>query len=126
MARGIEFSNIRIFEREMSRMPNFALHELAHAYHHRVLRLSFGSLEIAAAHARAKAGGAYASVARRHGDGLSETREAAYALTNPQEFFAETSEAFFSRNDFFPFSAPDLKQHDPETYELLAKLWGVR
>jgi hypothetical protein len=31
MAGAIEFSNIPIFEREMDRMPNFALHELAHA-----------------------------------------------------------------------------------------------
>ncbi len=37
MAKGIEFTNIRIFEAETRRMPNFALHELAHAYHDRVL-----------------------------------------------------------------------------------------
>ena len=30
MAKGIEFTNIRIFEREVNRMPNFVLHELAH------------------------------------------------------------------------------------------------
>ena len=31
------------------------------------------------------------------------TLDRAYALVNPMEYFAETTEAFFSRNDFFPF-----------------------
>lgn len=126
MARAVEFTNIGIFEREMSRMPNFALHELAHAYHHRVLRLSFGNPEILAAHARAKAGGTYDLVARRFGNGRPETRERAYALTTPQEFFAETTEAFFSHNDYFPFTLEDLQRHDPETRALLEILWGTK
>lgn len=37
MEKVVEFTNVRIFERETKRMPNFALHELAHAYHDRVL-----------------------------------------------------------------------------------------
>ena len=45
-------------------------------------------------------------------------------MTKPQEFFAETSEAFFSRNDFFPFTRDELKKHDPEMFALLTKLWG--
>ena len=48
----------------------------------------------------------------------------AYALNNPQEYFAESTEAYFSRNDFFPFTRDDLIRHDPETARLLAKLWG--
>ena len=31
----------------------------------------------------------------------------------------------FSRNDFFPFTRDELKQHDPGMEQLLAKLWGV-
>jgi Mlc titration factor MtfA (ptsG expression regulator) len=45
-------------------------------------------------------------------------------MTNPMEYFAETTEAFFSRNDFFPFTRDELKQHDPEMEKLLARLWG--
>ena len=41
------------------------------------------------------------------------------------EYFAETSEAFFNRNDFFPFTHTELKQHDPEMFALLEGLWGV-
>ena len=49
----------------------------------------------------------------------------AYAMTTPQEYFAESSEAYFSRNDFFPFTRDELKKHDPEIFKLLEKLWGV-
>jgi hypothetical protein len=41
------------------------------------------------------------------------------------EYFAETTEAFFSRNDFYPFNRAELRQADPEMEELLGKLWGV-
>jgi hypothetical protein len=126
MAKGVEFTNIRIFEREMNRMPNFALHELAHAYHDRVLPQGFDNPEIKAAFERARAGGKYDRVERWHGNGKPNTFERAYAMTDPQEFFAENTEAFFSRNDFFPFTRDELKQHDPETFALLEKLWSYR
>ncbi len=125
MARGVEFSGVHDFEAEMKRMPNFALHELAHAYHHRVLKGGFDNTEIKAAYERAKAAGKYERVERWHGNGRPNTFERAYAMTNPMEYFAETTEAFFSRNDFFPFTRDELKQHDPEMFVLLARLWGV-
>ena len=50
----------------------------------------------------------------------------AYALTNPAEYFAETSEAFFSTNDFFPFVRKELERIDPHGCAMLARLWGVR
>src|SRR6185437_16062338 len=101
MARGIEFTNVRIFEAETRRMPSFALHELAHAYHDQVLR--FDNAEIKAAYERAKSAGTYERVEQRFGDGRSAEARA-YALANPREYFAETAEAFFSRNDFYPFT----------------------
>ena len=58
MVKGVEFTNIRTFEAEARRMPNFALHELAHAYHDRVL--GFENPEIEAAYQRALAAGATA------------------------------------------------------------------
>ena len=116
MAKSVEFTNVRIFEAETRRMPNFALHELAHAYHDRVLAKGFANPEVKAAYERAKASGKYDRVERRHGNGQPNTFERAYAMTNPMEFFAEASEAFFSRNDFFPFMRDELKQHDPEMF----------
>lgn len=125
MVKGIEFTDIRNFEAEMRRMPNFTLHELAHAYHDRVLDGGFANAEIKAAYARAKASKSYDRVERWHGNGRTNTFERAYAMTDPMEYFAETTEAFFSRNDFFPFNRAELKQHDPEMEQLLARLWGV-
>jgi hypothetical protein len=125
MVKGVEFSNIRIFEQEMNRMPNFTLHELAHAYQDRVLPQGFENLEIKVAFERAKASGKYDRVEQWHGNGLPNTFGKAYAMTNPMEYFAETSESFFSRNDFFPFTRDELKQHDPEMFLLLGKLWGT-
>lgn len=124
MAKGVEFSNIDIFERETRRMPNFALHELAHAYHDRVLADGHNNAEIKSAFEKAKASGLYNRVERKDANGRS-TFEKAYAMVSPAEYFAETSEAFFSTNDFFPFIKQELKRHDPEMNALLAKLWGT-
>lgn len=123
MAKGVEFSNIPSFEQEVNRMPNFALHELAHAYHSRVIEGGFDNAEIKAAYDKAKAGGSYDKVERWHGNGKPNTHERAYAMTNPQEYFAECTEAFFAKNDFFPFAKDELKKHDPEMFQLLSQLW---
>ena len=123
MAKGVEFTNVRIFEAETRRMPNFSLHELAHAYHDRVLAGGFGNAEIKAAYEKAKAGGTYDRVERRDSEGGTRM-DRAYAMTNPQEYFAETTEAFFTHNDFFPYTRDELKQHDPEMFSELEKLWS--
>ncbi len=124
MAKAVEFTNVRIFERETKRMPNFALHELAHAYHDRVLSEGFGNHQIKAALENAKAKGLYDRVEQRFGDGRSANVRA-YAITNPLEYFAECSEAFFSTNYFFPFTREQLEKHDPEMFALLKTLWSV-
>jgi hypothetical protein len=125
MEKGVEFTNIPIFEAEVRRMPNFALHELAHAYHDRNLPHGFRNAEVAAAFERARASGTYDRVERR--DAAGRTRiDRAYAVTNPQEYFAEMSEAFFSRNDFFPYCREELERHDPTACRMLERLWGCR
>jgi len=60
---------------------------------------------------------------QRHDARRRVTIERAYAMTNPQEYFAETTEAFFGTNDFFPFTRDELKKLDPEMFALLEKLW---
>ena len=102
MARSVEFTNVRIFEAEVNRMPAFVLHELAHAYHDRDLPKGFGNPEIAAAFARAKESGKYDKVERHLGNGRPNTFEKAYAMTNPMEYFAETTEAYFSPQRLLP------------------------
>jgi len=123
MAKGVEFTNVRIFEPETKRMPVFVLHELAHAYHDQVL--GFDNAEIKAAYERAKASGTYDNVERWNGPDRPTTHERAYAMTNEREYFAECTEAFFGRNDWFPFTHEELARHDPEMCKLLGKLWQV-
>lgn len=123
MAKGVEFTNVRIYDAEIRRMPVFVLHELAHAYHDRVLR--FDQPEVKAAYQHAVASKTYEAVERRNGDRVVGTHERAYALSNEREYFAETTEAFFGRNDFYPFTRDELRAADPEMERLLARLWGA-
>ncbi len=123
MVKGVEFTDIKIFEAEAKRMPNFTLHELAHAYHDAELDQGFENPEIKAAFTRAKASGSYERVGRWNGEGRPSTTERAYAITNPMEYFAESTEAFFSRNDFYPFDRGELHAHDPKMEDLLERLW---
>ena len=46
-------------------------------------------------------------------------------MTSLFEYFAETTEAYFSRNDFFPFTRDELKRADPDFCALLGTVWGV-
>jgi hypothetical protein len=98
--------------------PWCVLHELAHSYHDRVLGFDEPRIQAAWEH----------YVASGHGDSVLYTGNAKpqrhYALTNHKEFFAEMSEAYFGVNDFFPFTHPELRETEPETYALLAEIWG--
>ena len=95
------------------------LHELAHGYHHQALDRGFANPEVRAAFERATEGGSYKAVLRSGGE-----VEPAYALSNPMEYFAEGSEAYFGTNDFYPFVRAELRRHDPALAALLGKLWG--
>jgi hypothetical protein len=116
-ARGIEISNVRHFVKWCREdQPMMVLHELAHAYHHTVL--GYDNTLIQAAYERALRSGLYDSVPYVHGG-----KKRAYALNNAQEFFAELSEAYFGRNDFFPYTREKLKQYDPDGYRLMETVW---
>src|SRR5262249_10282377 len=99
--------------------PWMLLHELAHGYHHRFLNQGFENAEVRAAFERAMQKKLYDKVLRINGQNAK-----AYAATDPKEYFAEATEAFFGTNDFYPFVRSELQQHDPELFKLLKKLWG--
>lgn len=122
MVKGVEVTDVRNFARETNRMPCFMLHELAHAYHDRVL--SFNHPGILAAYQHAKKAGLYDRVERHHGNGRPNSFERAYAMTDEKEYFAESTEAFFGTNDFHPFNSAQLAAHDPTMFDLLQKLWN--
>jgi hypothetical protein len=102
------------FQREQ---PSAVLHELAHAYHDQVL--GFDHAEVRGAWERFVKGGRYRSVLH-----ISGRMRPHYGLTNEKEFFAEMTETYFGRNDFFPFNSAELKREEPELFGLLARLWG--
>lgn len=116
-AKGVEIGCAAKFLDWVKQQPMMILHELSHAYHDQVL--SFDHADVRQAFDRAKDSRRYESILR-----VNNRRERAYAITNPQEYFAECSEAFFGQNDFYPFVRAELKQHDPEMFDLLAKLWN--
>jgi hypothetical protein len=119
MAGGIELANARNFLNWTLEQPWMVLHELSHAYHHKFLPRGFENPELKAAHRNALSSGSYDSVLK-----IAHTHEKAYALNNPQEYFAEATEAFFGTNDFYPFVRSELKVSDPRGYDLVKKLWG--
>jgi len=121
MTRAVEITDVENFAFEDRRMPMLLLHELAHAYHEQVL--GFEEPRIKAAYEAARASGRYERVKRFNGRRIVTDR--AYALSNHKEYFAELSEAYFGKNDFFPFDRDELRQHDPEMFKLLGKLWGA-
>lgn len=126
LAKGVEFTGVDKFEAESKRMPNFVLHELAHGYHDRFLSGGFGNPAVKAAYERAKASGSYDAVQRWNGTAFAPKPERAYAMSNPMEYFAESTEAYFSRNDFYPFNNSELREHDPRIVEVLEEAWGIK
>ncbi|WP_372805772.1 hypothetical protein [Pontiella sp.] len=103
----------------MLSQPAVILHELAHAYHNNYLDQGFDNPDVVKAYDDAMATHTYEKVQYYTGRDVR-----AYAATNHKEFFAEATEAYLYRNDFYPFVAAELKQHDPETYDLMTKTWG--
>ena len=96
--------------------PAMVLHELAHAWHHQYLTYEYGP--ILDAYDRAVETGLYDRV--EYADG--SFREA-YARVNHIEYFAELTEAWFWRNDFFPFVQLDVVMHDPLGARMVREAW---
>jgi dipeptidyl-peptidase-4 len=115
-ARSVEIGSASRFLKTSIEQPTMVLHELAHAYHDQVL--TFQHAGIQGAYREAKKGGAYDSVLR-----ISGMKERHYAMTDPQEYFAEGTEAYFGTNDFYPFVRAELRVHDPKLFHLLEELW---
>lgn len=120
-AKCVEIANSRNFLSWTREQPWMVLHELAHAYHHQFLENGFGNPEVKAAYESSGKAGRYDSVL----DFRGKSRKA-YATTNPMEYFAECSEAFFGTNDFYPFVRAELRLHDPDMDSLLTRLWENR
>ncbi len=97
--------------------PWCVLHELAHAYHDRVL--GFEEPRVKTLWEKWRQKPQYENILYIEGN----TRRH-YGLTDQKEFFAEMTEAYFGMNDFFPFNRGELKEHEPEVFKLMEEIWG--
>lgn len=104
---------------DQGEQPVIVLHEMAHAFEHYVLIEHQAELE--QAYNRALNLEMY-----QQAEHVTGEFGRAYALTDKYEFFAELSEAYFAQNDFSPFDNAQLRKLDPQSYELIGRLWNIR
>ena len=118
MAKGIELANLKNFVLWSVDQPMMVLHEMSHGYHD--AKFGFEGKLVMDAYKNAMDHHLYDEVNYYRGQ-----KKKAYAANNQMEYFAELSEAYFGYNDFFPFTNPELAQHDPVGYQMVKSAWGV-
>lgn len=107
-----------LFSREqILKHPAVVLHELAHAYHDQVM--GFDDEGVFKAYRMAMAKGILEKVMLYNGKTVRH-----YAASNHKEYFAEMTEAFLYRNDFYPFVYGELKEFDPQGFTEMERIWG--
>lgn len=113
----ITHANELVSRQQMLKHPAVVLHELAHGYHDQYL--SFNNPHIIKAYHKAMTAGIYEKVLLYNGKQVRH-----YGASDHKEYFAEGTESFFYRNDFYPFVGAELERHDPTLYNLLVEIWG--
>lgn len=107
-----------VTKRNVREQPWVILHELAHAYHDQVL--GFDEPRVKDAYEKYKKSGRGDKTLLHNG-----TRVPHYALKDHKEFFAEMTESYFGVNDFFPFNRAELKESEPDIYQLMSDVWDL-
>lgn len=119
MGKAVQITGAASLIRE-AKSPNKSsvmLHELAHAYHDRVL--GFDHPEILAGYQKFCDSRKFDRTAH-----VSGRQRPHYGLTDHKEYFAEMTETYFVGNDYFPFNHYQLYHEHRPSYDLLAKIWG--
>jgi hypothetical protein len=117
--KSVEICNLNNFIESLNDQPYVVLHELAHAYHD--LFLEHLKAKIEQVYEQALQSGKYDMVEHVGGGTLKH-----YAMNSVDEYFAELTEAYFGKNDYFPFNRNDLKKFDPAGYQLMEEAWGKK
>jgi hypothetical protein len=119
--KSVNIVNINNFiDWSQQNQPYMMLHELTHAYHDIVLGDNYAPL--LQAYNAAMRQKLYEAVDYYDGSNILKNKKA-YAATNDHEYFSELTEAFFGKNDYYPFNRADLAKHDPRAYQLLQDIW---
>jgi hypothetical protein len=119
-AKSVEIAQAGAFIDWTHEQPWMVLHELAHGYDdlHLDPATDLGR-ELESLFEQAKQSGTYDEVLHWPGD-----RQRHYALNTSEEYFAESVEAWFGANDFFPFVRAELLHHDPALADFLRRVLG--
>jgi hypothetical protein len=105
---------------DVDRYPAALLHEVAHAYHDRFAPGGVNNAVINAAYRDAVASGIYEQVLN-----VTGVIHQANAINNAMEYFANTTTAYFLRNDDWPEDREELARTDPAGYEMIRQVWNV-
>ena len=117
MVKSVEISDVNDYVACHNDQPMELLHEFAHAYQDQYLSAMRDKIEDA--YNNALKSHKYEKV-ERSGGGM----ERAYAMTNEVEYFAELTEAYFGRNDYYPFTRDELEEFDSKGFALMEDAWG--
>jgi hypothetical protein len=105
---------------DINRYPAALLHEVAHAYHDRFVSGGRHNEIIRAAYQRAVGSGIYEHVLN-----VTGVMHQANAIRNEMEYFANTTTAYFMRNDDWPEDRYELARTDPAGFHMIQSLWNV-
>lgn len=118
--RSVEISNTKNYVGWINlNQPFMTLHEFAHGYHDALY--THNDKYIEAVYKSAVSNGKYDLVPHNRGG-----KRKAYALNNQAEYFAELTEAYFGINDFYPFKRAELKEFDPQGYDMIERCWKIK
>jgi hypothetical protein len=105
---------------DVSRYPAALLHEVGHAYHDRIAPGGVHNEIISTAYQEAAATGIYEHVLN-----VTGVIHQANAIRNAMEYFANSTTAYFLRNDDWPEDRDALAQTDPAGFQMIRHLWNV-
>jgi hypothetical protein len=114
----IEIVNAKNFvEWQALNQPFMVLHELAHGFHDICLSEQQKKL-VTTTFQQATQSKKYESVPYGLGG-----KKKAYAIENEFEYFAEMTEAYWGKNDYYPYTRKDLQEFDTKGFELMEAVW---
>jgi hypothetical protein len=105
---------------DIARYPAALLHEAAHAYHDRFVPGGVSNVVIREAYQGAVASGIYEHVLN-----VTGIMHQANAISNAMEYFANTTTAYFLRNDDWPVDRAELAETDPAGFRMIERIWNV-
>jgi len=114
-------------QRELWGTGGLLLHELCHAFHDKICPRGFENSTCLEAFKNANSLKIYDSVEYKSSQG-ERRRARAYAVENHKEYFAEISVAYMEHgflefNKWFPYNRRQLKEFDPQGFEMCTELW---